>query len=144
MPAPEFLALTAPNTRNFFQTLGGLRSSANVVGTISLAGLTSTLGSNPCQGLACASLPSNIPIFQHVAYTTPTDAGGGFPQNTYDTIQRIDYNITDRTQFYGRYALYSELDQTGVLSNSPYANYDLGQNFFNHSYSLSSTRLRRR
>ncbi|HLH44299.1 MAG TPA: carboxypeptidase regulatory-like domain-containing protein [Bryobacteraceae bacterium] len=133
VPDPAFLALTPSNTQSFFQTLGGLRSSAQVLGTISLSGLTSTLGGNPCAKLACASLPANIPLFDHVGYGVPTDAGGGFPQNTYNTINRLDYNLSDRTQIYGRYALYSEVDSSGVLSSSPYANYDLGETYFNHN-----------
>ena len=68
---------------------------------------------------------------------TTTDAGGGFPQNTYNTINRLDYNISDRTQLYGRYALFSEVDQNGGLSNSPYANYDLAQTYFNHNALIS-------
>jgi hypothetical protein len=53
------------------------------------------------------------------------------------TINRLDYNLSDRTQIYGRYALYSEVDSVGVLSYSPYDNYDLGQTYFNHNGLLS-------
>jgi outer membrane receptor protein involved in Fe transport len=133
VPTPQLIALTPSNTQNFFATLGQLRPSANIIGTVSRA----TLPSDPCAGQPCASIPMDLPIFSHVAYNVPTDAGGGYPQNTYMTVNRIDYNISDRTQLYGRYALYSEDDQVGVLSNSPYDNYDLGQTYFNHNGLIS-------
>jgi hypothetical protein len=134
---PALIALTPSNVQNFFNTLGGLRSNSTIIGNINLNGLTNVLGKNPCAGLGCASLPTNTPLFDHVEYSVPTDAGGGFPQNTYNTLQRADYNISDKTQFYARYALYSEADQAGGLSNSPYANYDLAQTFFNHNALVS-------
>ena len=133
VPTADLIARTPANTQSFFQALGQLRSSANVIGSVTRNGLTSLTGSDPCAGLLCASLPGNLPMFNHVAYNVPTDAGGGFPQNTYSTMNRVDYNLTDKTQFYGRYALYSEQDQVGVLSSSPYDNYDLGQTYFNHN-----------
>lgn len=137
VPTPEFLALTPANTQDFFSKLGGLRSNASIIGHANRNDLTNILGGDPCAGRGCASLPLDLPLFSHVAYSVPTDAGGGFPQNTYDTVNRIDYNLSDRTLIYGRYALYSEVDQVGVLSSSPYANYDLGENFFNHNGLLS-------
>jgi outer membrane receptor protein involved in Fe transport len=133
VPTADLIAQTPSNTQNFFQTFGQLRSSANVIGSVTRNGLTSLTGVDPCAGLGCASLPGNLPMFNHVAYNVPTDAGGGYPQNTYMTMNRVDYHPTDMTQLYGRYALYSEQDQVGVLSSSPYDNYDLGQNYFNHN-----------
>lgn len=128
VPDPAFLALTAPSTQNFFKVEGGLRLTASMVGNVTCAGL----------GKSCpAGIPANTVMFDHVNYTSPTDAGGGFPQNTYDTFQRVDWNITDKTQFYARYALFNEIDQSGGLSNSPYANYDLGQLYRNHNALVS-------
>ncbi|HVW85788.1 MAG TPA: carboxypeptidase regulatory-like domain-containing protein [Bryobacteraceae bacterium] len=137
VPTSQLIGLTPANVQDFFSTLGQMRPSASVIGSVSLNDLTAIYGKNPCAGLACATLPAGIPLFNHVTYNVPTDAGGGFPQNTWDTFNRIDYNLSDRTQIYGRYALYSEDDQTGVLSNSPYNNYDLGETYFNHNLLLS-------
>jgi outer membrane receptor protein involved in Fe transport len=134
VPTPDLIAQTAPNSQDFFKAYGQLRSSATILGTVSRA----TMPSDPCAGQACASLPMNLPLFSHVAYNVPTDAGGGYPQNTYMTVNRIDYNLSDKTQIYGRYALYSENDQVGVLSNSPYDNYDLGETYFNHNGLISA------
>ncbi len=129
VPTPELIAQTPSNVQAFFQKQGGLRSSASQFGTISRR----QFPADPCAGLPCASLPMNLPLFSHVSYNTPTDAGGGFPQNTYMTVNRVDYNLSEKTQMYGRFALYSESDSVGVLSNSPYSDYDLGQTFFNHN-----------
>ncbi len=137
VPTPGLIAQTPANVQAFFTAYGQLRPSANVLGTVSRSDLTNILGSDPCAGLACASLPMDTPLFTHTAYSTPTDSGGGAPQNTWDTFNRIDYNLSDKTQIYGRYALYSEADQAGFLSNSPYANYDLGETFYNHNFLAS-------
>ncbi|MFL6448742.1 MAG: carboxypeptidase regulatory-like domain-containing protein [Bryobacteraceae bacterium] len=133
VPTPQLIAATPPNTQGFFNALGQLRSNSYNLGTISRSGLVAATGTDPCAGIACASLPSNLPLFQHVGYTVPTDAGGGVPQNTYMTLGRVDYNLSDKTQMYGHYALFSETEAEGALSSSPYANYDLGQTFFNNN-----------
>lgn len=133
LPTADLISQTPANTQAFFTAYGQVRPSASVIGTVTRNDLTNLLGADPCAGLLCASIPGNLAMFNHVAYNVPTDAGGGYPQNTYSTINRIDYNLTDKTQIYGRYALYSEADQQGVLSSSPYDNYDLAQTYFNHN-----------
>jgi outer membrane receptor protein involved in Fe transport len=137
VPTSDLIGQTPANVQAFFNAYGQLRSSTTVLGTVSRNDLTNILGSDPCASLGCASLPMTTPLFTHVGYSTPTDSGGGAPQNTWDTFNRIDYNLSDKTQIYGRYALYSERDQAGFLSNSPYANYDLGQTFYNHNFLAS-------
>ena len=137
VPTPQLLAQTASNTQAFFSSLGQLRPDAQIIGTVTLSNLTAIYGKNPCTGLACATLPAGLPLLNHVAYNAPADSGGGFPQNTWNTYQRADYNLSDRTQIYARYAAYHEGDLSGVLSNSPYSNYDLGQSQFDNSFLAS-------
>ena len=147
VPTPQFIAAMPVNSQAFFNQLGQVRSSASNLGTISRNGLAARTGTDPCATGACSALDPNLPLFQHVGYNTPADAGGGTPQNTYMTVGRVDYNLSERTQMYGRYALFSEVDQAGSLSNSPYNNYDLGQTSYNnnglfsviHSFSPSLT-----
>jgi outer membrane receptor protein involved in Fe transport len=129
LPTADLIAQTPANVQSFFSAYGQVRSQSSILGTVSRA----TLPSDPCAGQPCASLPMNLPLFTHVAYATPADAGGGSPQNTYMTVNRVDYNVSDKTQIYGRYALYNETEAAGVLSNSPYDNYDLGQTYLNHN-----------
>jgi hypothetical protein len=134
VPGAQLLGASASNTQSYFQTLGQLRANATHLGTVSLRDLTALSGKNPCTGLACAFLPVGLPLFEHVAWRAPADAGAGSPQNTWSTFQRVDYNLSSRTQLYARYALYSEDDPAGALSSSPYANYDLGQSQFSNSF----------
>ena len=56
-----------------------------------------------------------VPAFREVVVTGPTDAGGGSPQNQVLGTGRVDYNFSDKTQFYGRYA-YQNLDQSGKFA----------------------------
>jgi len=62
-----------------------------------------------------------------VSFLAPVDAGGGLPQNTWMEVARVDYNWTDKTTMFGRYASYKELDFPGTVNASPYAGYNTGQ-----------------
>ncbi len=79
-----------------------------------------TPGSNPC-------VSNGAPVFDIVGFAAPSDAGGGFPQNTYNTLQRVDYNLSDKTTMYGRYALLNLSEFDGTVQNSPYLGFDTGQ-----------------
>jgi hypothetical protein len=127
VPAAELIGQSATNTQAFFRTLGQLRPDARVTGAITLQDLTAICGRNSCIGLACATLHTGLPVFDHVTWRAPIDAGAGSPQDTWDTYQSLDYNLSDHTQFYARYAVYRETDQSRVLSTSPYSNYDLSR-----------------
>lgn len=137
IPTEQLLTQTAPNTRAFFERLGQLRPDAQILRTATLNDLTSIYGRSPCIGLACATLPAGLPLFSRVAYRVPIDAGGGLPQDTFNILERADYNLSDRTSIYGRYAVYREKNPAGVLSNSPYADYDLSQHQLNQTVVLS-------
>ncbi len=143
IPTSELLALTALNTQNFFKTYGAVASGVNVLGKVSKADLLSQ-GVDLCKGLAadskCAAIPSSTPLFQRVNYVVPSDSGGGAPQNTYNTVNRVDYNLSDKTQLYFRYALFSENDFPGTVSESPYDGYNTPNTQFNNSAVFSLTR----
>ncbi len=57
----------------------------------------------------------------------------GVRENEYQTVARVDYNATDRTQFYGRYALQSIGFFPGFVSSSPYAGFDSSETRFNNN-----------
>ena len=115
IPTTQFLAQAPANVSSFFSTYGtNAPSSTNVV-------LNSQLGSN-----AYANLPANFPVFQKIAFTTPTNAGGGIPQNTYNVVGRVDYNLGSSTQAFFRYVNYNEVDQSGGVFASPYKQYNVG------------------
>jgi hypothetical protein len=52
-------------------------------------------------------------------------------------VARVDWNISDRTTFFARYASYKELDFDGVVNNSPYAGYNTGQTNYDQNYSFN-------
>ncbi|MFN7993722.1 MAG: TonB-dependent receptor [Bryobacteraceae bacterium] len=144
VPTPELISAAAPATQDFFNTFGKLRSGLTDLGTYSKNDFANS-GFDPCKGLSatslCAGLSPTMPLFDRVAYAYPSDSGGGSPQNTYWTVTKIDYNLSDRTQMYWRYARSNEFDFNGSVSNSPYAGYDSPNTQVNNSmvYSLTHT-----
>jgi hypothetical protein len=101
------------------------------------------LGTNPCSGGAarggCNLYSASAPMMDLVNYAVPADAGAGSPQNAYQTVGRVDYNWSDRTQIFTRYALQSENDFAGTVDNSPYNGFNTGETIFNNSLIVSMT-----
>src|SRR5215467_574790 len=85
--------------------------------------------------------PINGPIFPEgfgqVTYSNPTDVGAGAPQNTYYTINRVDWNISSNTQLTGHYALENSVQAAGTINTSPWVGFDTGQTTFNQNYLIS-------
>ncbi len=116
---PSSYASLAPVSQAFFTQFGKLSSGVHTVNT------------TPCGPLTC----------DVVAFTVPSDAGGGYPQNTWEEVAKVDYNLSDKTTITGRYAAYHELDFAGTISSSPYAGYNTGANQFDQNYTLSISHL---
>src|SRR5215208_6337360 len=125
VPTPELVALSAANTRALF---------ANFPLTATPTGRVSTAGE-----LGITGVPASTPAFMEVAYSLPTDLGGGFPQNDLQTVTRIDWNLSDRTQVYGRYALQDTTLFEGTTANSPYQGFNTGSFAFNQNALISLT-----
>jgi hypothetical protein len=143
IPNDALIAASAADTQAYFSQHGARRSGLSVLQTFTRGDLAG-LGSDPCQGKAapdpCGSLPMTTPMFDKVTFTIPADAGGGYPQNTYDLVGRVDWNISNKTILYSRYALYKELDFAGTVSHSPYAGYDTPGTSSDNNILLSLTR----
>lgn len=139
---PALVALSASATQNFFSQKGKLSPGVSTLQTFDRSQLIAN-GADPCTGAvgadACTSVPMTTPLFDEVTYNVPADAGGGSPQNTYDLVGRGDWNVSDKTTVYGRYALYNELDFPGTITNSPYAGYNTGQMLRDNNILLSMT-----
>ena len=75
IPTPELIAQTPANVQSFFQAYGQVRPSASSFGTVTRANMP---GGDPCEGLPCASLPMNLPLFSHVVYSIPIRLGRWF------------------------------------------------------------------
>jgi hypothetical protein len=90
-------------------------------------------------GNAFAALPANLQAFQLVRFTEPQDLGGGAPQNTYSTAARIDFNLSNKTLLYGRYARESKIFPTGSSAYSPYTGFDTPATALNNNFLISLT-----
>jgi hypothetical protein len=128
VPTPQFLALTAANTQKFFSDYSGGKNF-NFTKTY-------TAGA-----LGIAGVPASTPAFGVVGYTAPVNTGGSVPQNTWNVVGRFDYNLSDRTQIFFRYANYNETDQIGSSFASPYNQYNVGNAAFSTAYLLSGTHV---
>lgn len=142
VPDSDLIAAAAPNTQAIFAAYGKLAPGASVLQTFNRNQLAA-VGADPCSGASptggCLAYNPNAPMFDLVSYNAPSDSGAGNPQNAYSTVARVDYNLSDRTLIYARYALQSEVDQAGGISNSPYAGENIGQTLFNNSLIVSMT-----
>lgn len=135
VPDPAFIAAASGNTQDFFSAFGTLRSDVRQIGTVPV----SELGFTPGPLLAAYAGSGDPAVFDTVTYNVPVDAGGGTPQNTLMSVARVDYNITDRTQIFGRYSVYSENDFNGAVNTSPFVGYETGEQIKNHAGMLSLT-----
>lgn len=123
VPTDNLLANSAANIQSFFNTYGS-HGTFNVVKTYTYNDLVNE-GDAVNPGGALSQVSGDL--FNAVAFSAPSDAGGGTPQNTYNVLGRGDWNISDRTQVYGRYVLYHENIFQGADFNSPYSQYNVGE-----------------
>ena len=142
IPDPALIAAAAPNVQAIFSAYGKLPSTTSIIGTFSrnqLAGL----GSDPCTGASatggCVAYNPNAPMFDLVSYNVPSNSGAGLPQNAWSNVNRVDYNMSDKTTLYMRYAIQSEVDQAGSVASSPYIGYNVSNVSFNNSLIVSMT-----
>jgi outer membrane receptor protein involved in Fe transport len=142
IPDPALIAASAPATQSIFSTYGKLAPGASVLQTLSRNQLIAQ-GADPCSGSSatdgCVNYNPTAPMFDLVGYNVPSNSGAGNPQNAWSNVNRVDYNLSDRTTIYTRYAVQSEVDQAGGISNSPYAGNNIGQTLFNNSLIVSMT-----
>jgi hypothetical protein len=87
------------------------------------------------------NLPANLPVFGRADVLIPTDGGGGFPQNNYQTINKVDLSINNRTQANVIFALQRVDSFVGTQSQSPYPQYNSGTNERKYNINGSVTRV---
>src|SRR5207249_11399743 len=69
----------------------------------------------------------------------PADVGAGNPQNTYQTVARLDWNKSSTTQVYGRFAWESINLFDGSVSSSPWKGFNSGETDRNQNWLLNVT-----
>jgi hypothetical protein len=128
VPTPQFLALTAANTQKFFTDYSGGKTF-NFTKTYT-AGV-----------LGIAGVPADTPAFGIVGYPAAVNTGGSVPQNTYNIVGRVDFNMNARTSMFFRYANYHEIDESGAVFASPYNQYNVGSANKGQAYLYSLTHV---
>jgi outer membrane receptor protein involved in Fe transport len=135
VPTPELIANSSPNTQAFF---ANQQLVTPINGTIfTVADVTRLLGLTG--STAFTRLPANLPAFGEVRSTRATDLGAGFPQNDWQTVNRLDFNWTDRTQMYIRGAYEDGLFFPGTVNFSPYVGFNTGETDINQNYLFNLT-----
>lgn len=134
VPAPQLIAASSAATRAFFAPYP---TRAPITGRIRTAGQIKS-EFNITSG-AFFALPNDLPAFGEVTYSIPQDLGAGTPQNTYQTVNRIDWNISPKATFYARYALEDSASLFGTVSPSPYEGFSSSTASFNQNMLASLT-----
>ena len=122
VPTPSFIASTAANTQAYFASAGALSPASRVVGTV------------PVPGFAADPL-------EQVTTSAAVDAGAGAPLNQWFTVNRFDYQATQKLQLSFRAANLNDAYQPGYVSVSPYAGFNTGQTNFNQAYLFTANYL---
>lgn len=135
VPTTALLNASAASTRNFFASH---TVSATPTGTTYTVGQLINTFNIPA-GNAFAALPANLQAFQLVRFSEPTNLGGGVPQNTYSMVARGDYNLSDKTLIYGRWARENKDFFKGTTAFSPYSGFDTPSNVRNNNFLVSVT-----
>ena len=79
---------------------------------------------NPINGITPVAGRSQF--FDPVSFNVPYNDGGGPPQNSWDLVGRLDYNLSDKTQMFFRIGR-ERLDAfQGTNDYSAYSQYDSG------------------
>ena len=133
VPTPELIAQTPANVQAFFAPF---TLAVDALGRTFTAGEIGGTPDGPFD-----ALPSNLPAFQEVFYTVPANSGGGFPQDNWQTVARADWNISDRTTMYGRYAYQDITFAEGALSFGPWQGFNSPAITKNHNFLVSATHV---
>jgi len=135
VPTQQLIAASNANTKAFFapyQLVTPINGTVYTVNDVkALLGLT---GSN-----AFTNLPGNLPAFGQVRLNRAVDLGGGSPQNDWQTVNRLDFNWSDRTQIYVRGAYEDGSLLAGSVNFSPYVGFNTGQTTLNQNYLANIT-----
>ena len=137
VPDPAFLALSDPATQSYFAAYGKLKPGVSTIGNLTAGNLVS-LG---VAGAGVSALPAATPVLDLIKYPFFADVGGGAPENNVESVSRVDYNPSDKTQIFGRYALYKDNYFPGYASYSAYTGFDAGETDLNQNWLLSITHV---
>ena len=139
VPTPDFVLASAPATTSYFNLFAGPVSPINSKVYTKADLLAAGISANP--GGPFDTLPFDTPILGTVNYRTNADAGGDAPQNSYSLVARLDYNASQSTKVFGRFAFGNEFLLPGVAYSSPYPGYEQSFNGLNANALLGLTHV---
>ena len=139
VPTADFIGAANANTQSFFTAYGTL--AAPISSTLSKDDIIAAGSATDLPGTPWGNLAGSFPVLGLVTLKVPQDVGGGTPQNTLENVDRVDLNVSDRTQLYGRYSLEKTTDFVGTVSDSPYAGFLTGQTVMNQNYMFNLTHM---
>lgn len=137
VPTPELISISSKATRNFFQQFQLL---SPLDGIVTKAAFLASAGSNATSG-PLRMLPSNFPLFGMADIRVPADVGASSPQNSYQFLNRLDWNASSSMIFSLRYGIESTNLFAGALFSSPYQGFNAGSDIFNNNVMVSLTRI---
>ena len=133
---PQFLDAADPATQAYFAQYG---AGANITGEIlTREQVSAIVGTAPG---AFNSLPASLPVFGLSETPIPTDAGGGNPGKTYQTINKVDFALDNGTHATISYAFQKDDTEPGTRSASPYPKYNTPTLERKHNINGSITRV---
>ncbi len=130
VPTAGLLSASAPATQNFFNAFP--LGATTVNSTLTVGQVRNLIGLNTTTGNAFAALPATLPAFNLVQFSPWSDVGAGLPQDSLLTTGRVDWQVSDRSQLYMRYAFEHRDLFEGSNSFSPFSGFDTGVNQRNH------------
>jgi outer membrane receptor protein involved in Fe transport len=118
--SPGFLNYTAPNVQSFFNAFGATTLAPS--SSLTQAQIAAGLGGP----FSLPGVPAATPILGQVNFKANADAGGDYPQNTYNILGRVDYDLGDKTQMFARFGQQNIVLFPGQDFYSPYPQYNIG------------------
>ena len=144
VPTANLIAASDANTKNYFNAFqlvtpinGQVLTVAQVIAAAGPDNFFDPDTGDPLNSFA--TLPGSLPAFGQVRAQRAQDLGGGPPVNDWQTVGRLDYNWSDKTQIYVRGAFQEFANPLGTISFSPYQGFNTGQNGRNQNYLASVT-----
>jgi len=141
---PTFVANADAATQGFYSTFGTLRSNIRQTGISKslndVLGAGCPSGGTLTYGIAApATVSCDAPFMNEVNYSVPADAGAGAPQNELLGVGKVDWNVSDKTTVYARYAVNKQSLFNGTISDSAYSGYDTGEEIMQNNFLVSMT-----
>jgi len=120
VPTAASIAAASPATRAFF---GGYTLAATSTGRTQ--SITATSG--------------RVLTFDEVQYNFAADTGAGTPEDGVQSANRVDWNVSDRLQIFGVFALDKHTFLLGSNASSPYAGFSTGALTDNYNIQVAGT-----